>query len=112
MQTSDEAPHRCAARYLWAMLPARIYEAFPLACAKCGAEMRIVAFITEAPTVQRILDYPSASPLCHRGSPQRADLRHGRKRTPAPSFSMNRDFRATPLAQPEPDYEFDQCLTW
>jgi hypothetical protein len=32
VQTSEEAPHSCAARYLWAMLLARIYEAFPLTC--------------------------------------------------------------------------------
>lgn len=34
------------ARYLWAMLLARIYEAFPLTCPRGGAETRIIAFIT------------------------------------------------------------------
>ena len=89
VQTSDEAPHRCAARYLRAMLLARIYEAFPLTCPTCGAQMRIVAFITEAPTVRRILDCPSASPLCRHGSPQREDLRHGSKTTPDTSHMVN-----------------------
>jgi len=51
----DDTPHRSAARYLWAMLLARIYEAFPLSCPQCGSEMRILAFITEAAPVQRIL---------------------------------------------------------
>jgi hypothetical protein len=37
------------------MLLARIYEAFPLPCPQCGAEMRIIAFITEAVTVRTIL---------------------------------------------------------
>ena len=31
------------ARYLWAMLLARIYESAPLACPQCGQEMRIIA---------------------------------------------------------------------
>jgi hypothetical protein len=38
---------RSPARYLWMMLLARIYEAFPLTCPRCGVEMRIIAFITE-----------------------------------------------------------------
>ena len=51
----DEEPcHRAAARDLWAMLLARIYEAFPLACRICHAEMRIIAFINEAATVKKI----------------------------------------------------------
>ena len=36
-----EEHRRSPARYLWAMLIARIYEAFPLACPQCGTEMRI-----------------------------------------------------------------------
>jgi hypothetical protein len=32
------------------MLFARIYELFPLVCPRCGIEMRIIAFITDAPT--------------------------------------------------------------
>ena len=45
---------RRAARYAWAVLLARIYEIFPLRCPKCGAEMRIIAFIiTEAPKCAR-----------------------------------------------------------
>gem|GEM_PF-5973756 len=38
---------RSPARDLWAMLLARLFDAFPLTCPHCGAEMRIVAFITE-----------------------------------------------------------------
>ena len=29
-ETTDEPPHRKAARYVWASLPARIYEVLPL----------------------------------------------------------------------------------
>ena len=39
--------HR-AARYTWALLLARIHEVFPLVCPRCGGEMRIIAFITDA----------------------------------------------------------------
>jgi len=48
---------RSPARYLWVMLLARIYEAFPLTCPRCGAEMRIIAFITEAVDVRALLDH-------------------------------------------------------
>jgi hypothetical protein len=54
----DEQPDgakRSPARYLWAMLLARIYEAFPLACPVCGSPMTIIAFITDPPIVHHIL---------------------------------------------------------
>jgi hypothetical protein len=38
-----------AARSRWAQLLAHIYEVFPLICPDCGAEMRILAFLTAAP---------------------------------------------------------------
>jgi len=50
-------PRRSRARYLWVMLLARIYAAFPLTCLQCGAEMRIIAFITEAVDVRAILEH-------------------------------------------------------
>ena len=44
----------------------RIYEVFPLHCPiKCGGETRIIAFITDAPTVRAILAHlgePTAQP--------------------------------------------------
>jgi hypothetical protein len=48
---------RSPAHYLWVMLLARIYEVFPLTCPRCGAEMRIIAFITEAVDVRAILEH-------------------------------------------------------
>ena len=47
----------------WQALPSgkpggqRIYEVNPLACPRCGDEMRIVAFITEPKTIDRILEH-------------------------------------------------------
>ena len=52
-----EAPWRSSARYLWARLPARIYESAPLACPQCGADMRIIAFVTDGVSVRGILEH-------------------------------------------------------
>jgi len=42
-------------RYLWVMLLARLFESLPLTCPNCGADMRLIAFITEAAPVEQIL---------------------------------------------------------
>jgi hypothetical protein len=41
----------------WAELLRRIFEVDPLACPRCGEEMRIVAFVTEPRIIDRILDH-------------------------------------------------------
>ena len=71
--------YRAVARYLWAMLLARIYEALPLSCPIRHAAMRIVAFINDAGSVKKILDQISANPPGHPASPQRAGHRCGRR---------------------------------
>jgi hypothetical protein len=71
---SDEKPRRAAVS-LWAMLLARIFELFPLVCPRCGGEMEIISFITEAPTVRAILTCPSAS----RAKPRRSLLAAARR---------------------------------
>jgi hypothetical protein len=38
------------------MLLARLYESAPLACPPCGADRRIIAFVTESVSVRRILE--------------------------------------------------------
>jgi hypothetical protein len=43
------------AKRRWANLLRRILEVDPLACPRCGEEMRIVAFITEPRAIDRIL---------------------------------------------------------
>ena len=45
------------AKRRWAELLRRIFEVDPLACPRCGKEMRIVAFITQPKVVDRILDH-------------------------------------------------------
>jgi hypothetical protein len=51
-----EARPKRAAHYLWAVLIARIYEAFPLLCPMCGGQMRIIAFITHSAEIRHILN--------------------------------------------------------
>jgi hypothetical protein len=43
--------------YTWAMLLARIYDSLPLVCSRCGSAMRVIAFITNASDVKRILEH-------------------------------------------------------
>jgi len=59
--TSEESlptpPERTALRRRWANLIRRVYEVDPLVCPRCGAEMRVIGFITEPRVVKRILDH-------------------------------------------------------
>jgi hypothetical protein len=100
-----EPAHRRAARYTWALLLARIYEVFPLVCPRCGGEMRIIAFITDGPTVRDILVHlgePTAPPRIApaRGPPLWA------------ATDAEHDPAADPLLQSVPAFEFDQRLSW
>ena len=84
-QPAAEPAHRRAARYAWALLLARIYEVFPLVCPHCGGAMRIIAFITAAPTVRDILVHlgePTAPPP-HRARPRSTTVGDGRRRARA-----------------------------
>ena len=41
----------------WARLIRRIFEVDPLRCRKCGAQMRLIAFVTDYRQVSRILEH-------------------------------------------------------
>ena len=103
---SDEPRHRAAARYLWAMLLARIYEAFPLACPICHARMRIIAFIDEAATVKKILDHIGEST-----QPPRIASARGPPLWEAAEQAGNEP-QWDASAQPAPEIEFDQRIAW
>ena len=96
-------PHS-PARYLWAMLLARLFESLPLVCPNCCADMRIISFITEAASVEQI--------LTHIGEPPRPPAITPARGPPA------RDDAHQPIAvrdllqQTEPDVEFDQRIAW
>lgn len=53
--TDEEPTSGSPARDLWAMLLARLFESLPLVCPNCGANLRIIAFITDAAPVEQIL---------------------------------------------------------
>jgi len=84
------------------MLLARIYELFPLVCSRCGGEMEIIAFITEAPTVRAI--------LTHIGEPCEAPPISPCRGPPAWEM-LDRTVEFDPI-HPEPEYEFDQSVSW
>jgi hypothetical protein len=50
-------PARRQAAYAWVRLLARIYEVLPLVCPRCGGEMRLIAFITQAAAIGSILTH-------------------------------------------------------
>ena len=59
----------------WAMLLARIYDVFPLVCPQCGGSMRVLSFVTEIQSAEKILTHihePIDSPIMApaRGPPQ------------------------------------------
>lgn len=53
----DDSPAARARRLTWAQLLRRVLEIEPLACPTCPAKLRIIAFITEARVVDRILTH-------------------------------------------------------
>lgn len=54
-ENAAESVHRRVTSYAWALLLSRIYEVFPLVCPLCCGAIRIIAFITDGPTVREIL---------------------------------------------------------
>ena len=91
-------------RYAWALLLARIYEVFPLGCPLCGAEMRIIAFITNGPTVRDI--------LVHLGEPTAPPRIAPARGPPLWELPPAGQREIDPQAQPAPSYEFDQRIAW
>jgi hypothetical protein len=50
-------PAQADVRRRWAELLRRIFEVDPLRCPRCGHAMRVVAFITEPPVIDRLLTH-------------------------------------------------------
>jgi hypothetical protein len=96
--------HRRAARYTWALLLACIYEVFPLGCPNGGGAMRIIACITDGPTVRDILVH-----LGEPTAPPRIAPAHGPPLWELPPAGQR---EIDPQAQPVPAYEFDRRLAW
>jgi len=102
--TPTEPAHRQAARYVWALPLARIYEVLPLLCPKCGGAMKIIAFITETVVIREILGH-LGEPI----SPPRLKPARG---PPLWQMQDSGSDAIDPQAQPASDYEFDQRIAW
>jgi hypothetical protein len=50
-----DTPFRKKCRITWAALIKAVYEVDPLKCPKCGGTMKIIAFIENAPVIEKIL---------------------------------------------------------
>ena len=97
---TEETPVRQAARFVWAMLLARIYAVFPLTCPKCGGMMKIIAFIDEGEAIKNILTH-----LGEPVDPPRIAPAHGPPRWEAAGQDGD-----NLLIQPLPEYEFAQRI--
>ncbi|MDP2761363.1 MAG: IS91 family transposase [Sideroxyarcus sp.] len=106
---ADAPPRRAASHYLWAMLLARIYETLPLVCPICQIQMRIIAFITEASTVRKILDHLGESTLPPIIAPARGPPLW---EAAMASEQAGNDPQWDSSAQSEPEFEFDQRIAW
>jgi hypothetical protein len=87
------------------MLLARIYKVFPLLCPQCGAELRIIAFVTETLSVSRTLEYvgePIDPPLV---TPARGPPTSPAEGDQTPLFDPTEP-------EPAPDFEIDQRVGW
>ncbi len=68
--SGPDSAERKAARKRWANLIRHIYEVDPLVCPRCGAMMKIIAFIIEPRAIRAILDSLPG------GTPSAAGSRH------------------------------------
>jgi hypothetical protein len=96
--------HRRAARDAWATLLARLYEVFPLVCPLGGAGMRIIAFITDGPTLR--------NSLVHLGEPMTPPTVAPARDPPLWDRPPAGQREIDPQAQPAGDCAFDQRVTW
>jgi len=99
------------AHYLWAVLIVRTYEVFPLLWPICAGQMHIIAFITHSANIRQILEHigvetepPRITPA--RGPPlwDECDAQAAEGVEPAPGWDE--------AAQPAPDFEVDQRVSW
>jgi hypothetical protein len=103
-ENAVEGLWRSPARYLWAMLLARLYESTPLVCPICRADMRVIAFVTDGDSVRHILEYIGERTDPPRISPARGPPGWEAETGSFPLFD--------PVAQPEPEFQFDQTQAW
>ena len=110
-EPAQPVPPKRPAHYLWAVLIARIYEVFPLLCPICGGQMRIIAFITHSADIRQILEHIGVETELPRITPARGpplwdecDAQAAEGMESVPDWDE--------AAQPAPDFEVDQRVSW
>ncbi len=105
-QPAAKPAQRRAARYAWARLLGRIYEVFPSCARSAALQIRVIAFITDPPTIHDILIHlasrrhhprsrpPAASRYAICPMPGRAAS------TPQPAFSAKTADRGSKKVSP------------
>ena len=82
---------------------ARLFEALAQVCPNCGADMRIIDFVTDAAPIERILTHigelPRPPPIAPARGPAWDDTTE-----PVPDWDL--------VTQPDPGLGFDQRLSW
>jgi hypothetical protein len=96
----------------WARLLARIYEIRPLTCPHCQGEMRLIAFLTDPPSIHAL--------LAHLGEPTTPPVLAPRARAPpeldtdwdgTSAFAFDQSPSCDPTAAPpDPGFSFDQTV--
>jgi Putative transposase len=59
---TDEAEPRRRCSPSWARLIAKVFQADPLVCRRCGGPLKVVAYITDSLAIRQILDHLDLSP--------------------------------------------------
>ncbi len=57
VQAGEEEPPRKRRSPSWGRLIAKVYQVDPLACARCGRRMSMIAFVTDHAAIGKILDH-------------------------------------------------------
>ena len=110
-EPTQPVPPKRPAHCLWAVLMARIYEVFPLACPICGGQMRIIAFITHSADIRHILEHIGVETEPPRITPARGPpLWDGCEAQIGEGVDVASDW--DDVAQVAPDFEADQRVSW
>jgi len=110
--STPPAATRRRASIHWARLLARLYEIPPLTCPRCQGEMRLIAFLTEPPSIRTIfahLGEPTTPPVLAPRARAPPELEAEGADTPAFAFNLSRSWDPT-VAPPDPGFSFNQTL--
>jgi len=66
VEQGDRLP---SSRASWARLLGKVLEVDPLCCARCGAEMKVIAVITAPALIDRLLNHVRGKAKEHGGDP-------------------------------------------